>query len=216
MINIIPNWHPFFVHFTVALLIVAVMIHLLLHLMPGGKTADQLTVVARWNMRIGTVFMLLTVAAGWYAYNTVSHDTPSHIAMTEHRNWAIATFVMFLAVTGWEYFLCRQSNNRSGLFTGLLAVAAVLLLSTAWHGGELVYRYGLGVMSMPQSESVGHTHEHVDSATSHNHDDTVNIGHAHDVAVEPDRNVSAVRGADAVPGKKPGHSHASGTAPHKD
>lgn len=215
MINIIPNWHPFFVHFTVALLIVAAIIHLLLRFMPGSNTADQLTVVARWNMRIGTVFMLLTVAVGWYAYNTVSHDTPSHIAMTEHRNWAMVTLVMFLAVAGWEYYLHRQGKNRSWLFTGLLAIAAALLLSTAWHGGELVYRYGLGVMSIPQSEAAGHTHEHGDSTTPYGHDDTTNGEHAHDAGVEPDRKISVGAGADTASGKS-AHTHAPGTAPHKE
>ncbi len=35
-----------------------------------------------------------------------------------------------------------------------------LLLFTAWLGAELVYRYGLGVMSLPQSENEDHSHLH--------------------------------------------------------
>lgn len=46
MINIIPNWHPVFVHFTVALLIIATITHLLSRFLPGGELARQLTIVA--------------------------------------------------------------------------------------------------------------------------------------------------------------------------
>lgn len=162
MIEMVPNWHPTFVHFTVALLSITATIHLLSHFLPKGEMANQLTIVARWNLWIGVACTLLTVAAGWYAYNTVAHDAPSHSAMTVHRNWAMATFALLLVIAGWEYYLSRRGKDKGWLFTGLLVIAAGLLLSTAWHGGELVYRYGLGVMSMPKPEGTGHSHEHGD------------------------------------------------------
>lgn len=228
MIEIVPNWHPVFVHFTVALLIIAAAIHLLSHFFPNGELAKQMTIVARWNLWIGVVFTLLTVAAGWYAYNTVAHDAPSHSAMTEHRNWAMTTFVLFLGVAGWEYYLSRRGKGKGWLFTGLLVIAAGLLLSTAWHGGELVYRYGLGVMSMPKPEGPGHIHEHGEGHGempvhgedtlhqddhAHSHDDTANGEHPHDA--EPMSTTPAADGAGTAP-SKPGHAHAPGTPPHKD
>ena len=224
MINIIPNYHPIFVHFTVAMLIVAAAIHLLSHFMPNSELRNQLTVVARWNLWIGVVFTLITVAAGWYAYNTVSHDAPSHIAMAEHRNWAMATLALFLGVAGWEYSLYRHGKNKGWLFTGLLAIAAALLLSTAWHGGELVYRYGLGVMALPAAEGQGHDHHH-EHGDDHDHSamhmqeegadghDDVGGEHMHEATPEP--NIPAASGVGIMP-KKAGHTHASGTPPHKD
>ena len=224
MINIIPNYHPIFVHFTVALLIVAAAIHLLSHFVSNTGLRNQLTIVARWNLWIGVGLTLLTVAAGWYAYYTVNHDAPSHIAMTEHRNWAMATLVMFLGVAGWEYYLHRHGKNKDWLFTILLAIAAALLLSTAWHGGELVYRYGLGVMSMPKPEGAGHNHDHGDmpmqdegipheDGHAHSHEDSANGEHAHDV--EPEHKTPATDGVGTAP-RKAGHTHAPGTPPHKD
>lgn len=224
MIEILPNWHPVFVHFTVALLIIAATIHLLSHFLPNGKLANELTIVARWNLWIGMVFTLLTVAAGWYAYNTVAHDARSHSAMTEHRNWAMATFALFLGIAGWEYYLTRRGKDKGWLFTGLLVIAAGLLLSTAWHGGELVYRYGLGVMSMPKPEGPGHTHAHGEgNGDMHvQGEDTLHEDgqiHSHDDAahgeqdVEP-HTISATEGAASAP-KKAGHTHAPGTPPHK-
>lgn len=58
MMEIIPSWHPVFVHFTVALLIIAAAIHLLSHFLhhfqSKGKLANQLTIVARWNLWFGS------------------------------------------------------------------------------------------------------------------------------------------------------------------
>lgn len=95
MLNILPNWHPIFVHFTVALLIVAAAMHVLSHFVSNINLKNQLATTARWNLWIGIGATLLTVAAGWYAFYTVSHDAPSHLAMTEHRNWAMVTGGIF-------------------------------------------------------------------------------------------------------------------------
>ena len=188
MINVLPNWHPIFVHFTVALLIVAAGMHLLSHFVTRPELRNQLTIAARWNLWIGIAATLLTVAAGWYAFYTVSHDTPSHLAMIEHRNWAMATLAAFLGIAAWEYYLHRHGKNKGWLFTGLLVLAASLLLSTAWHGGELVYRYGLGVMSMPKPEGAGHAHDqgntHAPSALPES------AGHAHDQGGIPASSIS--------------------------
>lgn len=224
MIEIIPNWHPVFVHFTVALLITAAAIHLLLHILPEGEPANQLTVVARWNLRIGAGFTLLTFAAGWYAFYTVNHDGPSHLAMIEHRNWAMAAFALFMGAAGWEVYLSRRGKGKGWLFTGLLVIGAGLLLSAAWHGAELVYRHGLGVMSMPKPEGPGHAHDHGDIPAQNenmhhgeghadSHGGIANGVHPHDAV--SGRNAPAADATGATP-KKGGHAHAPGTPPHKD
>ena len=199
MFQILPNWHPIFVHFSVALLSIAAVLHLASHFVSNPNLANQWTITARWNLWLGIGLTLLTVAAGWYAYYTVDHDTPSHAAMTEHRNWAMVTFVVFLSIAAWEYYLHRHAKGKGWLFTGLLLVAASLLTSTAWHGGELVYRYGLGVMSLPKSEGAGHAHDHGDGE-----------GHGDgDMPAE----------TSAPPGASDGHAHShddGATQPHQD
>ena len=45
-------------------------------------------------------------------------------------------------------------------FTFVMVLASSLLVSTGWRGSEAVYRYGLGVMSLPKVEGEGHAHEH--------------------------------------------------------
>jgi uncharacterized membrane protein len=172
MPEIIPNWHPMFVHFTVALLSLSVVLYVIIRFM-HSPLRDQWLVVARWCLWFGAGFTVLTVLTGVYAYNTVEHDTPSHLAMTEHRNLALMTAAAFLLLAGFSAWRARQGNAPRQVFVLALVIASGLLASTAWHGGELVYRHGLGVMSLPETGGEGHVHDHGDGHT-HEHD----AGHA--------------------------------------
>ena len=53
MFEIIPNWHPLLVHFTVALLSVAVVLHLLVLLALPQRLQGEWRIVARWSLWIG-------------------------------------------------------------------------------------------------------------------------------------------------------------------
>ncbi len=156
MIEIIPNWHPVMVHFTVALFSLSVALFLLTLLMGESELTSNWRVIARWSLWIGMGMTTLTVASGLYAYNTVAHDTPSHAAMTLHRDWALTTVGLFSLLTVWSLFKHRGGAKASLPFVVLMMVAGGVMASTAWLGGEAVYRYGLGVMSLPQSDAHGH------------------------------------------------------------
>lgn len=173
MPEIIPNWHPIFVHFTVALLSLSVILFAIKPLLQGRLQA-QLLIVARWTLWIGVAITLLTGLAGLEAYNSVTHDSPSHAAMTEHRNWALSVIVLFPLLALWLAYRLRKGKEAGRWFISLMLAGGLLLLSTAWHGGELVYRYGLGVMSLPKPEGDGHNHSHagqrLESAT-HGHEE---------------------------------------------
>ena len=51
MVETIPNWHPVFVHFTVALLIIAATIQLPSLFLSNGIMG--MAIVARWNLWLG-------------------------------------------------------------------------------------------------------------------------------------------------------------------
>ena len=176
MIEIIPNWHPVFVHFTVALLSVSLGLFVLSLIVK----CEQAVLVAKWNLWIGAGISLLTLAAGVYAYNTVAHDTPSHEAMTEHKNLALITLALLLPVVVWSVRAHRQGKAVGIGFVTLFLLVGGMLASTAWHGGEVVYRYGLGVMSLPKTDSHDHAgHSHGDAAADQGHLDS-NHSHSHD------------------------------------
>ncbi|MCW9027553.1 MAG: hypothetical protein OQJ80_01360 [Kangiella sp.] len=85
MIEIIPNWHPIFVHFTVALLVICGIFQLVLWVFPSNATSTA-TSAQSWLVILGSIAVLATVGTGLQAYYSVAHDTPSHLAMTDHRN----------------------------------------------------------------------------------------------------------------------------------
>jgi uncharacterized membrane protein len=150
MFEIVPNWHPIVVHFTVALLVLSVVVHITTRLLPAGPLLAEAKVFARWSLWLGVTFAIATVATGWLAYNSVTHDDVSHAAMLVHRNWALATLLAFLVAGVWSLWRYRGERLPGGVFLLALLTAGGLLLGTAWRGGELVFRHGLGVMALPQ------------------------------------------------------------------
>ncbi len=160
MIEIIPNWHPIFVNFTVALFVVSMLLHIVALIAPNAPWRSACLAAAHWNLALGAVFALITVGTGLNAYYTVAHDSPSHAAMTDHRNWAFATAGVIVAVALWRW-TPRNRNTQPGIFLAIaLVLAGGLLTVTAWKGAELVFRYGLGVMALVEAEGPGHSHEH--------------------------------------------------------
>ena len=165
MFEIIPNWHPIFVHFTVGLYSAAAGFYLLAFLterisLISKLYSSEFEVVARWCLWSVAMITIFTVLAGLQAYNTVNHDGPSHLAMINHRNWALPTAGAIILVAIWSAW--RYCRHRAVTFTFILAVLIVqgLLLSTAWRGAELVFRFGLGVISIPKSEGAVRQYQH--------------------------------------------------------
>lgn len=175
MIEIIPNHHPIFVHFTLGLLGSSVGLFVLTRIISKPDLKHQLLIVAHWNLWLGTLATIFTIAAGWYAFNTVEHDDPSHEVMLVHRNLALMTFIVVVVLASWSWRKFRPAKQVSLSFLAAAVLAAGLLVSTAWHGAELVFRHGLGVISLPDLDK--HRHEgdgrsHDDGTTPGNERDT--------------------------------------------
>ena len=166
-IEIIPNWHPIFVHFTIGLFSVSALLYL------AGLVLKKpnLLVAARWNLWIGALATILTVFAGFGAYNSIPHDGPLHAAMTDHKNWALVTISIFGVLALWALFKHRGAKTVNVVFVGLILLASGLLAVTGYKGGEVVYRYGGGVMRMPEiSGDGGHgSHSHGENVDADHH-----------------------------------------------
>lgn len=175
MIEIIPNWHPILVHFTIALFITAVLFYLGRCLLPQEhQWRSQWLNMANWSLWSGCLFTLGTITAGIIAYNSVDHDSAAHAAMTLHRNWALPTAALFIGLGILALRTARNNKQPGSAFLSLSAVAAVMLLTTAYLGAEVVYRHGIGVMSLPEVEA-GHDHHQHD----HGHAEEESSEHSH-------------------------------------
>ncbi len=178
MIEIIPNWHPIFVHFTVALLSISTLLFVVGKLLPATVSWKHACfTAARCNLWLGVTITIGTLLAGWLAFNTVNHDGHSHLAMLSHRNWAIPTAGIFIVLGLWS-FLLRKKEPGLLLILSLL-VAMLPLTVTAYKGGELVFRHGLGVMSLPQAKEHEHSSEQHKHETNAQDDDHNKHPHSH-------------------------------------
>jgi len=210
MPEIIPNWHPIFVHFSVALLSLSVLVYWLSHFSSGTMQRES-AIVARWALWLGALAAVFTGVAGIVAYNSVAHDTTSHLAMTEHRNWALPTITLFVLLAAWSMLQHVKGRTVNTMFLLGLLLAGGLLASTAWHGAELVYRYGLGVMSLPDTDAHDHA-GHAHGESDHAHDNQAGGGHhgaldAADMNADMD-NGPMTDGANAQDGRR--HTHDDG------
>ncbi len=205
MIEVIPNWHPVAVHFTIALLITASALFAAGTLFRTSPSGAALTTAARWNLAIGIAVTVATLATGWTAYNTVAHDAASHANMSVHLRWAVATASVFLVAGGVAWLERRKGAGAGFALLALLAGGSGALAVTGWLGGENVYRYGLGVMALPKSGD----HVHPGSG-GHSHDQAHD--HAHDHA--PANGTAAPDAASGQAGTAPAptvpHDHANG------
>lgn len=194
MIEVVPNWHPVIVHFTVALLLISVAMFVAGYWLQKKSLKQVVLQVAQWNYWMGTIAAVLTAIAGWFAYNSVAHDTASHAAMTVHRNWALTALAVILLMAAFLSWRKRAKRDLPGLLLGGMLSVAVLLTITAWHGGELVYRYGLGVMSMPIPEGEGHAHDH----GADNHHGTADSLSVEDNKPMPQHSATSAQGHDDI------------------
>ena len=166
-IEIIPNYHPILVHFTIGLLSISALLYFLGSILKK----ENLLIVARWNLWVGTVITVGTVIAGFDAYNRVAHDAASHAAMTDHKNWALPTAGIFSLLALWALWKQRGAKTVSTVFVVMIVLASGLLAVTGYKGGEVVYRHGTGVMRMPEIHGDGGhgSHSHGEEASANHH-----------------------------------------------
>lgn len=169
MSEVIPNWHPLLVHFPVALISVSAFFHLAtLAIWGRHKSAVHCAVLAHATLWMGALAAVLAAMLGWLAFSTVDHDEAGHAAMQIHRAWALGTLAVLMILAGWDFWHRKIEEKPEWWFAGMVVAAWALVATTAWYGGELVYRHGLGVMatSITASEA-GHQHHHEDADHEH-------------------------------------------------
>jgi uncharacterized membrane protein len=168
--ELIPNAHPLAVHFPITLTLIALLFSLGARLRSKHSSAIQLATVGHWSLWVAALSAVTAATFGWLAYNSVNHDDAGHAAMLLHRNWAIPTaggLVILAILDAWKS-RANQLMRWPVLIVLFLLSASVAV--TSWLGGEVVYRHGIGVLSLPESEegTEGH-HQDQGAAKGHEH-----------------------------------------------
>ncbi|MCK1336353.1 DUF2231 domain-containing protein [Bradyrhizobium sp. 38] len=156
MFEVLPNWHPIFVHFSIALFVIAAMLYVVHLVLPQSSWAAPILTAARINLWLGAVLSIATVAAGMQAFLTVQHGAEQQPVINDHRNWALATAVLWWSIALWEGWRSRHSKPMSYFFLAAVLCALAPLAATGWKGAELVYRHGIGVNRLALVERISH------------------------------------------------------------
>jgi len=176
--EIIPNYHPLLVHFSIALLSMATVFYSAAFVGRNHPRSQSLLTAACWNLWAGTCISLITVLTGWLAYNSVAHDALSHEAMTVHKNWALPTLALWLVAILWDVFVTKGKAGM--IFVLWLWLSTAALMVTGYLGAENVYRHGIGVMRLPDVETGQSAETTINKAeTKADHDHEHAPGHEH-------------------------------------
>lgn len=134
--------HPMIVHFPIAFLSSGLALQAATLRAPMSSWGRR---AAAWILWIGTATLWAALAAGLLAARTAPHVPPAWETLAEHRAlgfWTAGAFTLGSVLRRW-----LPERQRLLLFVWALAVG--LLIATAWHGAELVYRHGMGVVTEP-------------------------------------------------------------------
>ncbi|WP_353899802.1 DUF2231 domain-containing protein [Micromonospora harpali] len=131
--------HPMLITFPVGLLVTAVIFDVVDTV--GGPAF--LGEVAYWNITVGLIGGLLAAAAGAFDLLAIPTGTRAKRVGLTHAAANLAVILLFAAV--WVVRLNAESRAAGGALIAIEVVALAILGASAWLGGELVDRLGVGV-----------------------------------------------------------------------
>jgi uncharacterized membrane protein len=137
-----PNYHPLFVHFPLALLTLSAVFDYSGILFKR----NELNRAGWWCLLAGVAGLFVTISSGLLAAGTVSVPAPAQPTFETHEELAFVVTAVFCSLLLWRIAGGTNLPERlRAAYFLLLSVGLVLMWGTAWFGGDLVYRYGIGV-----------------------------------------------------------------------
>lgn len=150
-----PNIHPLLIHFPIVLLLLVVLVHLtaiIVWKLPWLRTMTLAVSIS------GFLSLILTYFSGRQAADSVSLPTVAMGTLSKHADLAFWTLIYFGILTiihlSVRFFQIHNKKSLSIMLFVLGLVGLVLVVQTADLGGQLVYKYGVGVKSHELKESV--------------------------------------------------------------
>ena len=132
--------HPVAVHFPIALLTFGLGAAAVAALRGRPEWLHDAASRLLW---VGTAAVWAALGLGLLAEDTVPHVPTAWRTMNEHKTLAFWTAGLFTALSAWRFFFGRRYEKA---FLLGWVLAAGVLAATGWHGGELVFRHGVGFL----------------------------------------------------------------------
>jgi uncharacterized membrane protein len=152
VVSLEPGWHPLVVHFPIALTLTAGVLLIAAKFVRKETLAATLATIGTWNLCLGAVAVLFALATGLAGVLDLQVSAAAHAAIAAHVKWAMFTSLALLLTAVWRGAGSAQQSRPSGLFLVVLTLMCMALAVTGYHGGENVYRYGVGVERGNQGE----------------------------------------------------------------
>ena len=136
--------HPLTVHFPIALLFTSVFFDLL-GIITENKNFRQ---TGFWLLILGLMGGIVAAIFGFWVEEAVeAAGVPEH-AVDLHETFAVITLIVFGVLLVFRWWVKNRWSARDRVIYLCVAMLGLLLLgTTGFYGGELVYRYGAGVKS---------------------------------------------------------------------
>ncbi len=162
--EIIASFHPKVVHFAIALLLTYVLLEVLFLILKKDFLNKSATLILFLGV-LGAVASLLTGnQAYYYAENLFdNYDVKIPLGLIdEHEEYAKITTFWFVGILIIRFFLNVKNKFKSWLQIAVLVLALVgvyFVYETGEHGGELVYKYGVGTKLIEQGVVPGQVNQ---------------------------------------------------------
>lgn len=140
-----PNPHPFFTHFPLALLTVGFFVDLAAVI---GRKPDW-SRYGWWNQVLGTIGLAGTVVTGLVAEAHVVINPEARSTFEIHEQLAFCSAALFAVLLFWRISSRAVVPRKHEVaFLLLYGAGIVALAAGALYGGEIVYTFGVGVRSI--------------------------------------------------------------------
>lgn len=138
--------HPMTIHFPIALYLLGVLLTLgyLWRRQPDYER------FAYWSFLLSWLAVVVASIAGLFDQNQLELDDPRQAQVNPH----ITAAVSLLVINGLLVYMRLRwptvlNGSRRWLYLGLMLAGVVAVVTTGWLGGELVYRWQVGVQAGP-------------------------------------------------------------------
>ncbi len=146
--------HPAVVHFPIALTVLSVLSDTTAWIARGSSIAPSLFATGWWTLVGAVVLGAIAILLGLsdMRREVIQHEV--HERVHYHMRVGLAVFAALGVLFVWRLPQVLDAQLSVGL--GYLAVAVVVLalvIYQGWLGGELVFRYGVGVAPTGQDKN---------------------------------------------------------------
>ena len=147
----LEHLHPMVVHFPLVLLLQAALIDAV-----AARRGDDLAgpgplaLAGRLSLYAGALAAIAAMTFGYVAQGIAIDKGFADSLIEQHEGLGVASAVIFAVLAllrfGAARFSVPLTGRRGWLALALTGAGLLLLLTTAYHGGQLVYQHGVNVV----------------------------------------------------------------------